>query len=152
MLTLDDIAALEALHAKAGATAREDTALNTNASAMRAEGAMRRLEIAAVNALPGLLALARRGLEAPDAAALRPAFRHGREIGRDDAVQACGRFVAQAEEEAREAEAAGDADAAGDLREAAALADMCREFVARLGPVEEADEPEEYGGAAEVAP
>lgn len=63
-LTPDDIAALEALLAKVRTTACEATASGANASTMRAEGAMRRLEIAAVNALPDLLALTRRGLAA----------------------------------------------------------------------------------------
>ncbi len=102
---------------------------------------------AAVNALPGLLALARRALEAevrPDLDTVRDAFRHGREVGRADAARVCRDFEAQIEQEAREAETAGDLDAAGDMRECAAIAADVREFIARLGPVEEAEEPEEY--------
>ncbi len=80
----------------------------------------------------------------------RDTFRHGREAGRDDAVQACRRYAAREREAGNAAhdmcDDAEEADCERDARVAEALA----QYIELLGPVEDAEEPEEQGVAAEV--
>ncbi len=83
----------------------------------------------------------------PSPDARRAAFRHGREIGRDDAVQACQRYAAREREARDEAHERCDDVEEADCTRAVHVAEVIAAYIEQLCPVEDEDEPEEFGTA-----